>query len=113
MEYILENFLDETDIITDAIDDHDQIITKFELKQNYPNPFNPSTIISFSIPKKEFVNLTIYDLLGNMVSVLENGILPAGNYKKNFESNGISSGIYFYVLKAGEYVDSKKMILLK
>lgn len=86
---------------------------KFELLQNYPNPFNPSTNIKFSIPSKTFVTLKIYDTNGKEVRSLINGFLSRGNHEVNFEGTNFPSGIYFYTLKANEYIQTKKMILVK
>lgn len=90
---------------------------EYVLNQNYPNPFNPSTTISFSIPEKQFVSLKIYDVLGNEVSTLVNEELEAGNYNKIWNSSSINgkvaSGVYFYKLSAGSYVETKKMNLMK
>jgi len=83
------------------------------LKQNYPNPFNPVTIISWQLPESKFVTLKIYDVLGNEVASLVNGEKPAGNFKVEFNASALSSGIYYYKLVAGDFVDVKKMILLK
>lgn len=90
-----------------------EIPASFTLSQNYPNPFNPSTYLEFGISNLEFVSLKVYDLLGNEIKSLVNEIKPAGNYKINFDGTGLSSGIYFYVLTAGNFTDKKKMILLK
>ena len=91
---------------------------KFILSQNYPNPFNPSTIIKYSIPKQSYVTLKVYDILGREVTALVNQEEPAGIYTVRFSvgqdsSPDISSGIYFYQIKARSYVSTKKMILLK
>lgn len=83
------------------------------LKQNYPNPFNPETVIEFSIPKNEFVELKIYDAIGNEISVLESGNLNAGSYSYKLSAEGLSSGIYFYTLKTSDFTDTKKMMILK
>ncbi len=87
----------------------------FSLSQNYPNPFNPSTVINYSLAKSEFVSLKIYDLLGNEVATLVNEEKPAGNYNLDFQAHNfnLSSGTYFYRLQAGNFVETKKMILLK
>ena len=89
------------------------IISKFELSQNYPNPFNPSTTISYSIPKEQFVTLKIYNSIGQHISTLINENKPAGRYKINFDAEKYSSGIYFYRLTAGNYSSTRKMILLR
>ena len=86
---------------------------KFELLQNYPNPFNPSTIIEYSIPKLENVQITLFNILGEEIKTLVNEEKPAGNYQVEFSADGLNSGIYFYKLKAGDFVQTKKMILMK
>jgi len=83
------------------------------LKQNFPNPFNPSTIISWQLPESKFVTLKIYDVLGNEVASLINEEKPAGNYEVEFNATNLSSGIYYYKLVAGDFIDVKKMVLLK
>jgi hypothetical protein len=93
-------------------------VNEFKLEQNYPNPFNPSTTINFSIPQKINVTLKVYDVLGNEVATLVNEELPAGEYEVTFDSHtgevrNLTSGIYFYRLRAGNYVVTKKMMLLK
>jgi len=87
----------------------------FLLKQNYPNPFNPSTSIQYAISSTQFVTLKVYDLLGREVATLVNEEKPAGSYNAQFTINNVqlSSGIYFYKLQAGSFVETKKMILLK
>ena len=89
------------------------VANEFSLSQNYPNPFNPNTKINFSIPKSDHVSLRVYDMLGREVSVLVNGQLTAGEYQADFNAKGLSSGMYYYSLRAGEYVDVKKMVLVK
>jgi len=86
---------------------------KFELSQNYPNPFNPSTKISFSIPKSESVNLTVYDAEGREAAVLVNEHMDAGTHEVTFNASGLSSGIYFYTIKTTSFTSAKKMILAK
>ncbi len=86
---------------------------QFSLKQNYPNPFNPTTTIEYSIPKNENVNLTVYNLLGQKVKNLVNRNEKAGEYNIKFNASNLASGIYYYRLKSGNYVKTKKMILLK
>ncbi len=86
---------------------------KFFLSPNYPNPFNPSTTIEFLIPTAEFVTLKVYDVLGNEVATLVNEEKPTGSYEINFDASELSSGIYFYKLQTGLFVETRKMILLK
>lgn len=85
----------------------------FTLEQNYPNPFNPSTVISYNLPLSGAVELKIYDIIGNEITVLENGFKQAGEHSVNFSAGGLSSGIYFYTLKSGEFTLTKKMMLIK
>jgi photosystem II stability/assembly factor-like uncharacterized protein len=86
---------------------------KFELSQNYPNPFNPSTKIKFSIPSDGFVTLKVYNSLGEEAAHLMSGDLKTGYYETEFNSTGLSSGVYYYKLTAGSYSETKKMILIK
>ena len=88
---------------------------EFLLYQNYPNPFNPSTSIQYAISNTQFVTLKVYDLLGREVATLVNEEKTAGSYEIEFgvKSLELSSGIYFYKLQAGDFVETKKMILLK
>ena len=85
----------------------------FYLSQNYPNPFNPITIINFSVPKQSNVTLLIYDALGREVTTLINEEKEAGNYTAEFNASNLSSGIYFYQIRAGEFIQTKKMVLLR
>ncbi len=85
----------------------------FYLSQNYPNPFNPDTKIKFSIPQSGIVVLKVYDILGNEVANLLNEEKPAGAYEIEFNAEKLSSGIYFYTLRTGSFIQTKKMILIK
>ena len=85
----------------------------FRLNQNYPNPFNPSTNIEFSLPKSEYAELKVYDILGKEVSTLVSKKLNRGNHTYTFDGKNLASGIYYYQLLAGDYRKVKKMILLK
>ncbi|MDE3057244.1 MAG: carboxylesterase family protein [Bacteroidota bacterium] len=86
---------------------------KFRLEQNYPNPFNPSTHFRFTIADFRFVTLKVYDLLGREVATLVSERKSPGTYEMNFDGSRFSSGIYFYRLTAGSFVDTKKFVLLK
>jgi photosystem II stability/assembly factor-like uncharacterized protein len=105
--------------ITDvALETHSATPLSFLLQQNYPNPFNPSTSIQYAINSTQFVTLKVYDLLGREVATLVNEEKPAGSYEIDFNvgrdsSPALASGIYFYKLQAGDFVETKKMILLK
>ncbi len=86
---------------------------EFELYANYPNPFNPSTNISFSLPKRSFVSLKVFDLIGREITTLLSEELPAGNHTRQWNANREPSGIYLYRLQAGSFTETKKLILLK
>jgi len=85
----------------------------FKLMQNFPNPFNPITTISYTIPTDDFVYLKVYNLLGQEVEILVSEEKQAGTYELSFNSANLSSGLYFYQLKSGNYLETKKMILIK
>jgi len=87
--------------------------SEFNLSQNYPNPFNPSTVINFTLPKSGNVNLAIYDVLGREVEILVDQEMKVGSYKVDFDASKLTSGIYFYTIQSGNFVQTKKMILLK
>ena len=85
----------------------------FKLDQNFPNPFNPVTTIRYQLPRTGFVTLKVYDLLGREVTTLVNEEKSAGKYEVKFDGSNLSSGIYFYRIKAGNFIDTKKFVLLK
>jgi hypothetical protein len=87
--------------------------SQYSLEQNYPNPFNPVTTISYSLKDKGLVSLKVYDILGNEVATLLDKEMESGTYQYKFNASAIASGIYFYTLKAGDFLSTKKMILLK
>ena len=87
--------------------------SSFSLHQNYPNPFNPATTIKYSLPQNQFVKINVYDVSGKLVNELVNGYKLAGEYNVNFNALSLPSGIYFYELQAGEFTDTKKMMLIK
>ena len=93
----------------------DKIIApiNYNLSQNYPNPFNPSTSINYTIPQDGNVKLSVYNLLGNEIAALVNNWQKSGSYTVKFNADDLSSGIYFYRIKAGNFTDTKKLILLK
>jgi len=109
-----------TNIITDVNDDQHGVILpyRFKLSQNYPNPFNPVTNIEYNIPTRSHVTIEIYNILGQKIRTLVDETKPAGEYQTTWngdDSNGtkVSTGIYFYRFQAGDYIETKKMILLK
>ena len=86
---------------------------KYDLYNNYPNPFNPSTIIKYDLPKSSFVKLIIYDILGRKIKTLVNKEQIAGKYEVPFIGSNLASGVYFYRIEAGNFIETKKMVLLK
>jgi hypothetical protein len=88
-------------------------VTSFSLAQNYPNPFNPTTTIRFHLPSQSFVTLTIFDALGKEVSVLVSKQLFAGTYEQQWNAASLPTGVYFYRLQAGSFVETRKLILLR
>jgi len=86
---------------------------EYALQQNYPNPFNPSTKISYSLAKAGYVRLAVFNTLGQEVAVLVDGNMPAGHFNANFNSADLNTGIYFYKLVANNFVQMKKMMLVK
>ena len=113
----------DTSLVVSVEDEETPIAITFKLEQNYPNPFNPSTKIKFTIPSVEttrrvvFVTLKVYDVLGNEIATLVNEEKPSGEYEVEFSPESSikqpASGIYFYQLKAGEFIQTKKMVLIK
>jgi hypothetical protein len=87
--------------------------TDFALGQNYPNPFNPSTKISWQSPVSSHTTLKLYDVLGNEVATVVNEYKPAGTYEVEFDATNLISGIYFYRMEVKEFIQTKKLILLK
>jgi photosystem II stability/assembly factor-like uncharacterized protein len=90
-----------------------QVPLRSTLHQNYPNPFNPSTVISYDLIKATFVKITIYDLLGKQLNVFIEGYKPAGGHNFKFRDLGLASGVYIYRLEAGDFTESRKMVLIK
>jgi hypothetical protein len=107
-------WIGDTIFVATGINQNEQhIVYTFDLKQNYPNPFNPNTTIEYTLAKREKVTIDIYNLLGEKVLTLVNQFQAAGKYTVPFDGANLSSGVYFYKLKAGAYENIKKMILLK
>src|SRR5205085_12286756 len=95
--------------ITGFAKKHNSAPVTFSLSQNYPNPFNPLTTIKYSLPKDLKVTIKIYDLLGREVNTLVNDFKKAGYYEVKFDGSNFASGVYFYRIEAGDFVQSKKM----
>ena len=96
-----------------SIDEDNNIILEYSLYQNYPNPFNPVTEIEYSIKNEGNVELIIFDVLGRKVKTLVNERQSRGNYKLPFDASILSSGIYLYQLRVNDFIETKKMVLLR
>lgn len=96
-----------------SISDNENVITSFELGQNYPNPFNPTTNFSFTIPVNSSVTLTVMDVLGKEIETIISREMPAGSYTQQWNASRFSSGVYFYRLQAGSFVETKKLVYMK
>ncbi len=101
------------DLTTDVLDDVLKIPLQFSLMHNYPNPFNPSTQITFSVLKATDVTLKVYDILGREVAVLVNERKQAGEYNVTWNAEGVPSGVYFYRIVAGDFIETKKMVVVR
>ena len=97
----------------DIDEETNNLPTKFALNQNYPNPFNPSTTIEFALPKPEYVELNVFNILGKEVAIIVSKSLNQGNHTYQFDGKNLASGVYYYQLMAGDYREVKKMILLR
>jgi hypothetical protein len=96
-----------------GINSNTELVNSFSLEQNYPNPFNPVTVIRYSLFENRFTSLKIFDALGKEVATLVNEKQTSGNYNVSFNGINLSSGVYFYKLTAGDFVDVKRMVLIK
>ena len=105
-QYIKENPTGTEEVVN-------TIPSEFKLEQNFPNPFNPTTNISYSVAAPIMVTLKVYDVLGREIKTLVNNLQSPGNYTITFDARGLSSGVYFYRLSAGDFNVSKKLMLLK
>ncbi|MBK8550281.1 MAG: T9SS type A sorting domain-containing protein [Ignavibacteria bacterium] len=90
-----------------------EIAGGFDLHQNYPNPFNPVTVIRYSLSENLFTSLKIYDILGNEIVTLVNEKLNAGSYETEFDAGDLTSGIYYYRIVSGNFIETKSMMLVK
>lgn len=86
---------------------------KYDLSQNYPNPFNPTTTIRYGLPQRSGVTLSVFNNLGQKISTLVNGTQAAGNHEVRFDGSNLASGVYFYRLEAGSFVQTRKLLLLR
>jgi hypothetical protein len=106
---------DTVDVIVADVKEHERAgaILSYRLDQSYPNPFNPGTTISFTIPTESLVTLKVFDLLGREVSTLISEELSAGSYSRQWSAEGLTSGVYFYRLRAGTFIQTNKFVLLR
>jgi hypothetical protein len=109
----VKEFMASNDPKTDVLPGNDSEPTKFTLEQNYPNPFNPTTQIRYGLPHRSRVSLTVYNSIGQTVSELANGEQEAGNHVVQFDGAGLASGVYFYTLRAENFLVTKALTLLK
>jgi len=100
-------------VVTSIKKEENNMVKDLRLNQNYPNPFNPSTVISFTIPNNNFVNLAVYDMLGKQVALLKNQQMSAGAHDVSFNAANLSSGIYLYRLTVGQQMLTRKLTLIK
>jgi hypothetical protein len=96
-----------------TVEDEEMSPDNFYLHQNYPNPFNPVTNIKYQIPELSFVMLKVYDVSGKEIATLVNEKKPAGSYTLEFDATRLPSGVYFYKIQAGNYTETKKMVMMK
>jgi len=101
------------DFRTTDVREEGKIANSYKLSQNYPNPFNPSTKIVYAVPAKSDVKLTVYNMVGQKVATLVDGVREAGSYEAEFFAPNLASGVYYYTLKAGSFTSTKKMLLMK
>lgn len=100
-------------VITDVETFEENRFRSFELSQNYPNPFNPTTTLSFSIPVRSEVRISLINVIGEVVKEIASGTYESGSHEVKLDASGLSSGVYFYKLEAGEFTSTKKLILMK
>jgi hypothetical protein len=98
---------------TTDVEENNISVKEFRLFNNYPNPFNPSTVISYQLPVSSYITLKIFDIIGNELATLVNEEKPAGSYQVEFNAANLPSGLYFYKLQAGNYSETKKMLMIK
>jgi flagellar hook assembly protein FlgD len=106
------------ELVTSISEDPGNMVEDFVLAQNYPNPFNPTTRITYSIPSAEMVQLTVFNSLGQKINTLISENMPAGDHQvtwngRDDQGNAVPAGVYFYQMKAGDYQQTRKMLLVK
>ncbi len=103
----------QSSIVGSVGEEEPQVPRTFALRQNYPNPFNPSTTIEFDLPSKSHVELNVYDVLGRLVATLADEDLPAGRFSRLFNAAGLASGVYFVRIRAGSFISTRNLLLLR
>ncbi len=106
-------YSNEASLTLVGIQEKEEIPKKYSMSQNYPNPFNPATKIKFALPKPALTRITIYDLLGREIQTLINKEVEAGYHEINFDVHNLPGGVYFYKIQSGDFIQSKKMIIMK
>ncbi|HVO74561.1 MAG TPA: T9SS type A sorting domain-containing protein [Ignavibacteriaceae bacterium] len=107
------DYSNEISLTVTEVKEKSEIPTEYSLSQNYPNPFNPTTKIKFGLPKPGLTKITIYDLLGRIIQIPVNKELEAGFHEINIDATNFPSGVYFYKIQSGDFVYTKKMILMR
>ncbi len=105
-------FIAKLGLVT-GIEEEFALPQSFNLSQNYPNPFNPTTKIKYQIPELSLVTIKVYDVLGSEIATLVNEDKPIGSYEVEFDGAKLSSGIYYYQVQANNFIETKKMVLMK
>jgi hypothetical protein len=112
---VISGFLTDTLFRSISVDvrNQEQLPASYSLWQNYPNPFNPTTTISYQLPTQSHVTLKVFDVLGREVATLANDVKQPGEYVATWNAEKVPSGVYFYRLTAGNFIETKKMVLMK
>jgi hypothetical protein len=111
--FAVGKFKDVPDIIVGVERNEYGAPAQFSLSQNYPNPFNPTTAIQYSVSSTQYVSLKVYDVIGRELSTLVSEVKPPGTYTVKWDAQGLASGIYFYRLEAGQFTETRKLVLLR
>jgi len=109
----LSDFLETAKSLLTSVNNQSIKKYSYNIEQNYPNPFNPNTTIKYNLDKPNYVKLTIFNLTGQEIETIVNGFQTSGEYEINWQAEGLPSGIYFYRLQAGDFSDTKKLVLQK
>lgn len=106
-------FKAKRDPATSIFGDNSSLFNQYKLEQNYPNPFNPETIVQYSVPIEDHISLKVYDLLGREVVTLFEGNRKKGKYQEKLNGSNLTSGVYIYRFETSNFMDTKKMLLIK